>query len=168
MVRKLSFAASRHGPAAKVFRWLMLVLIGMVGGILLGELAVGNRALGISDEIASYSRFSANPDALVPQGEGAAPCPSCADSYGVAVRMRTHRDDRMSEGFRELGAIDVDPMLTPDPADDYRFGGRFPDPELDIEPHTRGAEAGAKDLADSPPAGDTRPADEAPGTAEEY
>lgn len=168
MVRKLSFAASRHGPAAVVFRWLMLVLIGMVGGMLLGELAVGNRTLGLSDEIVSYSRLSANPDALVPQGEGVAPCPGCADSYGVTVRMRAHRDDRMSNEFRELGAVDVDPPPALDPADDYRFGGRFPDPEPAIEPRTRSAETGAQDIADPPPVGDTPPADEALGPGEGY
>jgi hypothetical protein len=107
----------------------MLAVVGIVGGMMLGELAVGNRTNRLADEPPSYSSLSANPDALVPQGKAAPPCPDCADSYGVAVRLRAQRDERMSSEFRELGAVDVDPPLPADPSDDYRFGGRFPDPE---------------------------------------
>lgn len=107
----------------------MLALAGVVGGMILGEMAAGTRLGHGTGESTSYSRFSANPDALVPQGDGAAPCRECADSYGVALPLRAHREDRMSEEFRELGAIDVDPPLLVDTGDDYRYGGGFPDPE---------------------------------------
>lgn len=111
----------------RLFRWSAMALIGVVGGMVLGDMAVGTRLGGGSSEPASYSHLSANPDALAPQGEGVAPCPGCADSYGVAIRMRAHRDDRMSDEFRELGAVDVDPPILADAGDDYRYGGRFPD-----------------------------------------
>jgi len=101
----------------------MLALAGVGGGMMLGEMVAGTRLGAGVDEPASYSHLSANPDALVPQGEGAAPCPDCADSYGVAMRLRAHRDDRMSDEFRELGAVDLDPPLPADAGDDYRYGG---------------------------------------------
>lgn len=79
---------------------------------------------------ASFSHLSANPDAQMAQGTGAAPCLDCPDSYGVAARLRSDRDQRMSDEFRELGAVDdyVDPPMPTDPDDGYRYGGRFPDP----------------------------------------
>ena len=128
MVRKLSVAASRNG-GERLLRWSALALVGVAGGMMLGEMAVGTRSAGRDGEPASYAHLSANPGALVPQGDGAAPCPDCADSYGVAARLRADRDDRMSDEFRELGAVDIDPPLRPDAGDDYRYGGRFPDPE---------------------------------------
>jgi len=121
-------AASRNRGALRLLRWSLLLLTGAGGGLLLGELVVGNRAKGLLVEAPSYSRLSANPDALVPQGKVSPPCPDCADSYGVAARLRAHRDQRMGEEFRELGAIDLDPPAPVEPDDDYRYGGRFPDP----------------------------------------
>ena len=96
----------------------------------LGEMAVGTRLGDGARDSASYSRLSANPDALVPGGDAPSPaCPGCADSYGVAARLRAERDDRMSDEFRALGAVDAEHMLAPEPTDDgYRYGGRFPDP----------------------------------------
>jgi len=128
MARKLYVAASRDAGVWLV-RLSALALAGVTGGIMLGEMAAGTRLGNRADEPASYSHLSANPDALVPQGDGAAPCPGCANSYGVALRLRADRDDRMGDEFRELGAVDVDPPILADAADDYRYGGRFPDPE---------------------------------------
>jgi len=129
MARKLSFAASRNA-GVWLFRLTVLALAGVTGGAMLGEMAVGTRLSGGADEPASYSHLSANPDALAPQGSGAAPCLNCADSYGVAIRLRARRDEMMSDdAFRELGAVDVDPPVPTDAVDDYRYGGRFPDPE---------------------------------------
>ncbi|MBO9698327.1 MAG: hypothetical protein J7499_19220 [Sphingopyxis sp.] len=131
MPRKLSFPAIRDG-VPRAIRWLGFVLIGIVGGTLLGEMAVGTRlGGGGGDAPASYSQLSANPGALAPPGEGAIPvsCPGCVDSYGVAARLRADREDRMDDGFRDLGAVDIDAPLPAEPADDgYRYGGRFPDP----------------------------------------
>ncbi|WP_431561669.1 hypothetical protein [Sphingopyxis sp.] len=132
-------------------RWSAIALAGVTGGALLGEMATGTRLGGGSGEPASYSRLSANPDALAPQGGGAAPCLDCADSYGVAIRLRAHRDDQISDdAFRELGTVDVDPPILADASDDYRYGGRFPDPA------TGAAEMDEDPLADMP-AGDPRP-----------
>lgn len=120
---------SRNRGAVRLLRWSLLLLAGTGGGLLLGELVVGNRVKGLLDPPPSYSRLSANPDALVPQGEAAAPCLDCADSYGVAAQLRARRDDRMGEEFRELGTVDIDLATPIEPDDDYRYGGRFPDPE---------------------------------------
>ena len=129
MAKKLSFVASRHN-GVRLFRWSALAFAGVTGGMLLGEMAAGTRLGSGIGGPASYAHLSANPDALAPQGDGrAAPCSGCADSYGVAMRLRAHRDDRMSAEFRELGAIDNDPPMPADAGDDYRYGGRFPDPE---------------------------------------
>ncbi|MGQ3402779.1 hypothetical protein, partial [Sphingopyxis sp.] len=94
MARKLSFAASRR-TGARLFRWWALALAGVTGGALLGEMAVGTRLGRGTGEPVSYSNLSANPDALAPQGSGAAPCLDCADSYGVAMRLRGPRDRRI-------------------------------------------------------------------------
>lgn len=129
MAKKLSFAASHH-TGARLIRLSALALAGVTGGALLGEMAAGTRLGGGTGEPASYSRLSANPDALAPQGGGAAPCLDCADSYGVAIRLRARRDDRMNDdAFRALGTVDVDRPVRADTADNYRYGGRFPDPE---------------------------------------
>ncbi len=108
----------------------MLAFVGVGGGFALGEMAAGTRLRAGVDGPASYSHLSANPDAMVQSAEGTIlPCPGCADSYGVAARLRAERDHRMSDEFRELGAVDVDSAVPDDPVDDYRYGGRFPDPE---------------------------------------
>lgn len=128
MAKKLSFAVRRH-RGARLLRWSLLALAGAAGGIALGDMAAGSRLAGGSGEPASYSHLSANPGALIAQGEGAARCPDCADSYGVAMRLRANRDDRMSDEFRELGAVEADASPLYAVRDDYRYGGRFPDPE---------------------------------------
>lgn len=110
-------------------RWSILALAGIGAGIMLGNMTASTR-LGVgSDEPATYSHLSANPDALVRHSDTAPPCFDCADSYGVALRLRAHRDNRMSDEFRKLGAVDVDAPTTSEQDDDYRYGGRFPDPD---------------------------------------
>ena len=127
MVRKLAVAASRNA-GVRLFRWSVFLLAGVTGGMMLGEMAVGTslgRAIG---EPVTYSHLSANPGALAPEGDASLPCRDCLDSYGVAVRLRAHREDRMNDEFRALGAVNPDPVLPDDLGDAYRFGGRFPDP----------------------------------------
>ena len=127
MATKLSFAASRH-RGVRLFRWSAVVFAGVGGGMLLGEMAVGTRLGGGIGEPATYSHLSANPDAAAPPAGGAAPCLDCRDSYGVAARLRADRESRMSDEFRKLGAVDVNPPAPGEPDDGYRYGGRFPDP----------------------------------------
>jgi hypothetical protein len=130
MARRRHSATSRNN-GARLVRVLILALIGAAAGIMLGELVVGTRTRGLADAAPSFSSLSANPDAAVPQGEGAPACTDCIDSYGVAARLRARRDGQ-DDAFRELGAVDVDrpsPVQTAD--DDYRYGGRFPD----AQPH---------------------------------
>ncbi|WP_192645388.1 hypothetical protein [Sphingopyxis sp. OAS728] len=155
MGKKLSFAVSRH-KGVRLFRWSVLALAGVTAGAMLGEMAAGTRLGSETGGRASYSDLSANPDALVSQGDGGIlPCPGCADGYGVALRLRAERDVRMSDEFRELGAVNVDPPIQADAHDDYRYGGRFPDPEphaaaTSEDPHTNGP-------ADESPALDMTP-----------
>lgn len=130
MARKLSFFASRH-QGVRLFRWAVLALAGVTAGAMLGEMAAGTRLGDQTGEQASYSDLSANPDALVAQNEGGIlPCPGCADSYGVARRLRAE-DARMSDEFRKLGTVDLHAQILADADDDYRYGGRFSEPEPD-------------------------------------
>ncbi|QCB55215.1 hypothetical protein E5675_12740 [Sphingopyxis sp. PAMC25046] len=117
----------------------LLALAGTLAGLLLGEMiAEPLAATRGGDDPASYAQYSANPDARLPQGETAAPCFACPDSYGVAARLRAEREPRMESAFRELGAIDLDAPLPDEPVpessdDGYQYGGRFPDPAPEIE-----------------------------------
>ena len=141
MARKLSFASSRRGGELLV-RFLLLALAGALAGVLLGEESAEPLAAArIGDYPGSYAEYSANPEARVAQGETAAPCFACPDSYGVAARLRAERESRMASAFRELGAVDLDAPLPDEPArkpadDGYRYGGRFPDPASRIEAPT--------------------------------
>ncbi|GGJ62610.1 hypothetical protein CDQ92_11930 [Sphingopyxis bauzanensis] len=112
----------------RLFRWSALALVGVTGGMLLGEMTVGTKSGSGIAEPATYSHLSTNPDAAAPPVGGAAPCLDCRDSYGVAARLRADRESRMSDEFRELGAVDLDPPAPSEPDDGYRYGGRFPDP----------------------------------------
>ena len=112
----------------------MLALAGTGGGILLGLAVVGESFRRSTDDNVSFAGFSANPDALVIERAEALPCPDCADSYGVAARLNAGRAHRMSDAFRELGRVEGGVISSPEPADDYRYGGRFPDPEPEPEP----------------------------------
>lgn len=149
-MKKLSFSAIRDG-GPRAMRWLGLLLAGVAGGMILGNMAVGTRRGASGDAPASYSRLSANPGALVADGEGAAPCPDCLDSYGVAVRLRADREDRMSDDFRALGAVDLETAPPPEPVDDgYRYGGRFPDPPPIDENPVAARDAAIKALEGAP------------------
>lgn len=127
MVRKFSFAASRSG-GKQLFRWSIIALAGTIGGMIIGEMVaepLTKQRIGAS---APFSDLSANPDAAEVHSGGILPCPDCRDSYGVAAQMRGDRENRMSGEFRELGAVDVVSTVPAEPDDDYRYGGRFPDP----------------------------------------
>ncbi|MBJ7441026.1 MAG: hypothetical protein JHD35_18665 [Sphingopyxis sp.] len=112
----------------RLFRWSALALAGVTGGMLLGEMAAGTRLGSGMGEPATYSHLSANPDAAAPPAGGTAPCLDCRDSYGVAARLRADRESRMSNEFRDLGTVALDPPAPGEPDDGYRYGGRFPDP----------------------------------------
>lgn len=127
MKRKLSFAASRS-PGHRLVRWVFVALAGTIVGLMLGEMVARPMLEKRAAAAASFSRLSANPDAQMTPSAGAAPCLDCPDSYGVAIRLRSDREQRMSDEFRELGAVDVDPPVPADIDDGYRYGGRFPDP----------------------------------------
>src|SRR3990167_1635048 len=133
MAKKLSVPANRR-ERAPLLRWSLLALVGVTGGILLGEIAAGSRPHGGPGDSASFSRLSANPDALVEESDETDPCLDCADSYGVAMRLRANSDDRMSDEFRALGEIKTDEPTPADPQDDYRYGGRFPAREPQMAP----------------------------------
>lgn len=140
----------------------MLALAGICCGMMLGEMAAGTRLRVGVGEPASYSHLSANPDALAPPGSATVPCPGCSDSYGVGARLRADHESRMSDEFRELGAVDVDMSPSADPVDDYRYGGRFPDPERSASD----APTALNDWPAAAPASETSPADTAePSTA---
>lgn len=134
MGKKLYFAPSRRA-GLELFRWSMLALAGVGGGMALGEMAAGTRlqagaGAGAGGAV-SYSGLSANPDALVPPGETSPGCPGCSDSYGVAARMRAQHENRMSEHLRELGSVDHDISPPAEAGDEYHYGGRFPDATSD-------------------------------------
>jgi hypothetical protein len=163
MAKKFSFAASRHS-GVRLFRWSALALVGVTGGMLLGEMTVGTRSGSGIGEPATYSHLSANPDAAAPPVGGAAPCLDCRDSYGVAARLRADRESRMSDEFRELGAVDVDPPESGELDDGYRYGGRFPD-QPPREANTRTSDA---QLVASSAVGDEPLVSETSAPATEY
>lgn len=159
MARRRDSAANRESDAARLIRWPLLLLAGVGVGLLLGEFAAGRRTPAYSSEPGSFSRLSANPDAMVAQGEGTAPCLDCPDSHAIGVRIPSIRDDRMGAEFRELGAIEPDPPRpNADIDDDYNYGGRFPDPEPgewnDMPSDGESASTGA---GDGPPPADDLP-----------
>lgn len=137
--------ASRDTPAARVARWLLLALAGIILGLALGNLATGGLRAGRLAASIPFSSLSANPDAAVPPTSRAEPCRGCPDSYGVAARMRASRERRMTQEFRELGYVEVD-TGSPAESDGYRYGGRFPDsaPLLPLsetqQPRSQGAD----------------------------
>lgn len=129
MVRKRKPPASRDAVARRWTFGLILLVAGLGGGGLLGTLVVGSGLGGRHSGEPNFAGLTSNPHALVADtGASAAPCTDCADSYGVGIRLREAHDRRMSEPFRELGAVDVDLAAPPEPSDDYRYGGRFADP----------------------------------------
>jgi hypothetical protein len=115
-------------------RLLLLVLAGLCGGMLLGNLATGSGRSGTLSDRPPFSSLSSNPDAALPPPAGADPCLGCPDSYGVAARLRADREERMGGTFRELGYVDPDGIAPDDEEDVYRYGGRFPDPATATAP----------------------------------
>ncbi|MDK2760997.1 MAG: hypothetical protein KYX64_06520 [Sphingopyxis sp.] len=79
--------------AARIGRWSVLILVGVAGGMMLGERIVGDGPRNASIESESFSRLSANPDALGPQGEAAPFCPNCRLAYDGGTRSRDDRDE---------------------------------------------------------------------------
>jgi hypothetical protein len=117
------------GALQKSLLWLAIAGTGVVGGLLLGQLAIGG--LG-SDEggMASYAELTGNPNALAVESQAVEPCYDCADGsgYGTAMQSRFAREGRMADEFRELGAVEID--YASEPTDDYRYGGRFDDADV--------------------------------------
>jgi hypothetical protein len=119
------------GALRKSLLWLAIAGTGVVGGLLLGQLATG----GVGSDrggMASYAELTGNPNALAVESQAAEPCYDCTDGsgYGTAMQSRFAREGRMADEFRELGAVEID--YASEPADDYRYGGRFD--EADVAP----------------------------------
>lgn len=130
MARRKPPAATRGARLARPLRWLLLALAGAIAGVTIGEHVAGSRldpGEGLLREGGGYAGFSANPDALAADTVAAPACVDCADSYGAAARLRARRTEQADAGLSEIGAMRPDPA--PEPIDDYRYGGRFPDPE---------------------------------------
>ncbi len=128
MARERNPRTSRErGPP----RWFYLVLLGVagiLGGLLLGELAAGNRLGNSAASKPSYADLSANPNAMPAASTELQDCFDCASNYGAAARLHAGRDAPADGAFRELGAVELDgPRAEPD--DDYRYGGAFPHDE---------------------------------------
>lgn len=138
MARKHDLSPSRGRAERRLIWALAFVIASLGGGALLGIIAVG---AGLESEVrdaAPFAGLSANPDALVTEmADAPAGCPGCADSYGVAARLRAERDERMSEPFRRLGEVEVDAAPPPDTDDGYHYGGRLPDPDPLPDPARR-------------------------------
>lgn len=108
-----------------------LLVAGLLGGTLLGRVAVGSELLAGAGREPDFASLSSNPDALVADPvPPLPPCYGCADSYGVAERMRAAREQD-GEAYRALGEVDYDASMPDEPADDYRYGGRFPDTQIE-------------------------------------
>lgn len=127
MARKRDPTASRDAGFYRLLLWLTLCGAGIAGGFLLGGIAVGTGLGGAHEREASYADLSANPHATAADTISPLTCLDCPDSYGVAARLRTIRDHRNDDAFRELGAVEIDYSPTHESDDDYRYGGRFPD-----------------------------------------
>lgn len=116
------------GATLRSLGWLGLAGVGVLGGLLLGQVAIG----GLSDDSASpasYAEVTGNPDALSVDAKPVEPCFGCTGGYGhgSAMQAKFARDDRMDAAYRELGAVEID--YASEPADDYRYGGRFDEEE---------------------------------------
>jgi hypothetical protein len=142
MTRERGLYPSRNAVERRLIWALAFVIAGLGGGALLGMIVVGKGLDGEVREAASFAGLSANPDAHITETAPAAvSCPGCADSYGVAARLRAQRETRMSEPFRRLGEVDVDMPPPPEANDGYRYGGRLPDPAPPLVSARRGSPA---------------------------
>lgn len=135
MARRKPSAAIRTARLARPLRWLLLALAGAIAGMMLGELVAGGRIDESRDDIVrdggGYAGLSANPDAMVADRTVAPACRDCADSYGAAARLRARRAERADAALRAADPIETEESPPPpsESADDYRYGGRFPDTE---------------------------------------
>lgn len=126
MARRRDRTASRDAGFTRLLIALTLGGAGIAGGILLGDVTVGNGLRG-SGSGPSYAALSANPDALTADSIAAPDCIDCPGSYGAAARLRAIHAVRSDESFRKLGAVEIDYPPIHQPTDDYVYGGRFPD-----------------------------------------
>lgn len=113
--------------ARKTLPWLVFLTIGSVVGVWLGYIIVSDFRPLVSARTAPYAELSGNPDALSIDSHPVAPCENCADSYGsarYATEQHAPSDDNV---YRDLGRVVIDYSQSEAPADDYRYGGRFPD-----------------------------------------
>lgn len=117
------------GALQKTLLWLAIAGTGVVGGLLLGQLATGGVGGG-EGRMASYAELTGNPNALAVESQAVDPCYDCDDrsGYGSAMQSRFAREGRMADEFRELGAVEID--YASEPTDDYRYGGRFEDADI--------------------------------------
>lgn len=118
--------ASRKQPAPRWFRWTLCAFAGVIGGLFLGDLVAGWHLVRPDSASQGYARFSANPDAMTGDAAPAPDCFDCNGHYGAATRLRSAHEARADASFRELGAVEIDTRYS-EPADDYHYGGGFPD-----------------------------------------
>lgn len=155
MARRKNAISSRDRGQRLLWR-LLLVVAGLGGGMLLGEITTQNLRVTTGDG-ASYSGLSANPDASRPVTIPQDTCLDCPDNYGVAAQMRAARNTRMNDAFRELGAVDADTSPVRETTDEYRYGGRFPDADLSASEVATSAEPPAEGVTNPPLPGDAPP-----------
>lgn len=131
MRRKPKAFASRDRVLRRLTLVLILGLMGAAGGALIGLVVLDEQPRSGGTAAGSFADLSANPDALATDEISAEPCPGCTDSYAVAARLRAAREQAMEEPFRELGAVDIEALGESEAGgnDEYRYGGRLPDPE---------------------------------------
>lgn len=127
MARKRDRTASRDAGFTRLLVALALCVAGLAGGMILGRLTVGDGLHGGGAPDASYAALSANPGAPATDSPPSLDCLDCADGYGVAARLRTVRSEPRGDAFRALGAVEQGDAAPQEPADGYRYGGRFPD-----------------------------------------
>lgn len=151
------YVVSSRDRGHRLVRWLLLIVAGLGGGLLLGEMAAENLHSVAARVGAPYSGLSANPEASRPAALSQDACLNCPDSYGAAARMRADRDARMDDAFRELGAVDAGASPFHESADEYRYGGRYPDPAPSASEAAMLADTPADDTSDLPFSGDTPP-----------
>jgi hypothetical protein len=161
IVTKFSYPA-RHRVGSLLLRGLLLALVGAIVGALIGRYVTASRLDSAAPATRPYSQMSANPAAAETPTATGISCPDCPDSYGVAARLRAERGNRTANRFRALGTIDID-AAPAELQDDYRYGGRFPDPPSPIDDtplHGRIDDArdddGAQPDLDAPTADETR------------
>ncbi|MGL3822575.1 hypothetical protein [Sphingopyxis sp. R3-92] len=156
MARRKNAISSRD-RGQRLLWSLLLVVAGLGGGMLLGEMTTQNLRGVTAGDGASYSGLSANPDASRPVTMPQDTCLDCPYNYGVAAQMRAARNTRMNDAFRELGAVDAAASPVRETTDEYRYGGRFPDADLSASEVATSAEPPAEGVTNPPLSGDAPP-----------